>query len=29
VSYETKIEQEQKRIIITPLTKGQTERSSS
>ena len=28
VSYETKIEQEQKRIIITPLTKGQTERSS-
>jgi len=29
VSYETKVEQEQKRIIITPLTKGQTERSST
>ncbi|HVY55507.1 MAG TPA: Jag N-terminal domain-containing protein, partial [Thermodesulfobacteriota bacterium] len=29
VTYETKIEQEQKRIIITPLTKGQTERSST
>ncbi len=29
VSYETKIDQEEKRIIITPLTKGQTERSST
>jgi spoIIIJ-associated protein len=29
VSYETKIEQEEKRIIITPLTKGHTERSST